>query len=81
MDEVIKVGTVGEGATEIVDNEAKCDISEFVAEQAWSVSALGVAESTEVCAEPLLAESASLRQAVHTAGNFEVDGVTMKIVV
>jgi hypothetical protein len=67
MDEVVEIRVFGEGAAKIVNDEAKSDVFRFVAEQAWCVGTLNVAEATQVSDEPLLAGSARLWQAVHEA--------------
>jgi hypothetical protein len=81
MDEVIEIRVVGEGAAKIVNDEAKCDVFRFVAEQAWCVSTLDVAEATQVSDEPLLAESARLWETVHAAADFKVNRIIVKIIV
>ncbi len=81
MDEVVEILVVGEGAAKIVNDEAKSDVFRFVAEQAWCVGALDVAEATQVGDESLLAESARLWQAVHAAADFKVNRIIVEIIV
>ncbi len=81
MDEVVEIRVVGEGAAKIVNGETKGDVFRFVAEQAWCVGALDVAEATQVGDESLLAESARLWQAVHAAADFKVNRIIVEIIV
>ena len=62
---------------EIVHDESEHDVACVVFEEAWSISALGVAMASKVVHESNLREAAGLWKSVHALANFEVNKAAM----
>ncbi len=65
-------------SAEVVDNQAKRNVQSFVLKETGSVGALVVAVFCEVRDEPKLAQTTSLREAVHAFLDLEVDGIVVE---
>ncbi len=77
-DKMIGVRLRAVSNAKIVDNQAESYIESVVLKQTGSVGALVVAVFREVRDEPKLAQTTSLREAIHTFSDLEVDCIVVE---
>ena len=77
-DKMIGVRLRAVSNAKVVDNQAESYIESVVLKETGSVGALVVAVFCEVRDEPKLAQTTSLREAVHAFSDLEVDGIVVE---